>query len=139
LRAALLTGSPFGIFKIGGGWAAWHDLHPGVGAVFITWGAIDVVLNLLAVMYPQRVSYCLLSNVGRALDHRRVGAAERLLLALDTLLSFGIVASMILAHRMATLPPWMARVWELAVVANILGVGVQRVTVSWQEHRRTRA
>jgi hypothetical protein len=138
LRAALLTGVPFGIFKIGGGWAAWHDLHPAVGAVFMAWGAIDVALNLAAVIHPRRVSYCLLSNAGRLLDHRRTGATEQLLLALDTLLSFGIVSSMILAHRMAALPPVMVRVWELAVVANILGVGVGRVNASWEQHRQKR-
>ena len=45
------------------------------------WGVLDIALNLAAVAVP-RMSYCVLSNIGR-----RVGK-EELLLAVDTFLSF---------------------------------------------------
>ncbi|HEY3359782.1 MAG TPA: hypothetical protein VGQ83_41415 [Polyangia bacterium] len=136
LWAALLTGVPFGVFKIGGGLAALVDVHQVAGVAFIVWGALDVALNLAAIAWPGAVSYCALSNAGRRLDRRAARPGrEQLLLALDTLLSFGIVASMIWTGRIATLPRPMVSVWESAVIANVLGVGVERVWRSWREQR----
>lgn len=139
LWAALLTGIPFGVFKIGGGLAAAHDIHWSIGACFVLLGVADVVLNLGAVASPRRVSYCLLSNIGRRLDGSKGGTMERLLLAVDTLLSFGIVSSMIWTGRIGSLPHPMVKVWELAVIANILGVGLDRVWQSWRDHCEARA
>jgi hypothetical protein len=139
LWAALLTGIPFGVFKIGGGLAARHDVHPLVGAAFLLWGALDVALNLAAIAWPRAVSYCALSNVGRLLDRRDgVPGREQLLLAVDTFFAFAIVASMIWTGRIATLPRPLVSVWEIAVIANILGVGVERVWWSWRERRERR-
>jgi hypothetical protein len=135
LWAALLTGIPFGVFKIGGGLAAANDIHWLVGAFFVLWGASDVLLNVAAVASPNHVSYCLLSNIGRRLDRAKRGTTERLLLAVDTLMSFGIVTSMIWTGRIASLPHPVIKVWELAVIANILGVGIDRVWQSWRDHR----
>jgi len=139
LWAALLTGIPFGVFKIGGGLAAAQDIHWSVGAGFVCWGVADVILNIAAVVTPRRVSYCLLSNIGRRLGATNDPSTERLMLAVDTLLSFAIVASMIWTGRIATLPRPMVKLWELSVIANILGVGIDRVWQTWRDHRQARA
>jgi hypothetical protein len=140
LWAALLTGIPFGVFKIGGGLAASHDIHPAVGAAFLLWGALDVALNLAAIAWPGAVSYCALSNLGRLLDRRRgAPGREQLLLAVDTFFAFAVVASMIWTGRIAALPRPMVTVWESSVIGNILGVGVERVWLSWRGLRERRA
>jgi hypothetical protein len=100
----------------------------------VAWGALDVLLNLAAILWPRSVGYCLLSNLGRRLGRRAERPMlERRLLAIDTLLSFAIVATMIWFGRIASLPRPMVKLWELAVIANVLGVGIERVWRSWRE------
>ena len=127
----LLTGIPYAVFKTGAGMAAWQDVHPAVGVAFMLWGLTDLALNLLFLAAPRRFSYCLLSNVGLMWECRRGPAgAESVLLALDTLLSFTIVATMIGFGRIATLPGAVMTLWEMSVIANVLGVGVERLHTS---------
>jgi hypothetical protein len=129
----LLTGIPFGVFKIGGGMMARADVHPVLGAAFVLWGALDIALNLVSLFLPRAVSVCALSNVGRWLDGRGEGhARETLALAVDTFLSFAIVATVIWFRRLGSLPPAMIRTWEVAVIANVMGAGIERV---WQARR----
>jgi hypothetical protein len=132
--AVLLTGIPFGVFKIGAGMIARADIHPLLGLAIALWGGVDVLLNLLSLFLPRAVSPCALSNLGRLLDGRRGGAGQRemLGLALDTLLSFTIVATVIWLRRLASLPPAVIRAWEVAVIANVMGAGLERV---WQARR----
>lgn len=123
---ALLTGVPFGVFKVGAGWIL--SLHAGwLGCLVALWGVVDILLNLLAVAIPGHLSWCLLSNLGR-----RFGEPwEDRLLALDTFLSFGIVALMIATGRLSSLPPILARTWEVAVIGNVMGAGLDRLYRSW--------
>ncbi|MFZ4578213.1 MAG: hypothetical protein ACOYOB_07410 [Myxococcota bacterium] len=131
-----LTGIPYGLFKICGGFALAEDVHPAAGWLFIVWGVLDILWNVAAAVLPGVFSYCTLSNLGRALDRQRpIATFEPLLLAFDTLLSFGIVATMIGFGRIASLPTPMVGIWELAVIANVLGVGVERVWTSWPRDR----
>ena len=134
--AALLTGVPFAVFKIGGGLAAAEDLSPALGALLLLWGALDLLLNGLWVLAPHQAAHCLLSNLGRQLD-RRLGRSglEQVGLAVDTLAAFAIVSTMLWFGRIGELHPLMVRAWELAVIANILGVGLQRVWRSIRERR----
>lgn len=128
LWRVLLTGLPYGVFKAGAGIAAWEDVHPAAGVAMMLWGLTDVLLNLLHVAFPRRVSYCVLSNIGLVLDRGRAGGrAEAVALALDTLLSFAIVATMIWFGRLSGLPKGVLTCWELAVISNVLGVGVERL------------
>jgi len=137
LWAVVLTGVPFGIFKVGGGLAAAEDLHAGIGLAFVAWGALDILLNLLSLVFKEQLAHCLLSNLGRRLDRARgTTSLEPLLLAIDTLLTFAIVSSMIWLGRIATLPQPLVRIWELAVITNILSVGVERV---WRSRPGTQA
>ena len=122
----LLTGVPFGVFKVAAGWALFH-LASWLGCLVALWGALDIALNLLAVAFPRRLSWCLLSNLGRHLSE----SWEDRLLALDTFLSFGIVALMIAAHQLAGLPPALAHAWDAAVIGNVMGAGLDRLYRSW--------
>ena len=136
LWAVVLTGIPYGVFKIGAGLAAYEDVAPAVGIVVMIWGVIDIVLNLASVPWGRQVSHCLLSNVGRQLDRRLGhGGHEQLYLAIDTLLSFAIVATMIWFDRVGGLPELVVSAWELSVIATVLGAGVERVWRSAQQHR----
>jgi hypothetical protein len=136
LWAVVLTGIPYGVFKIGAGLAAYEDVAPAVGIAFIAWGVVDILLNLASVPWGRQVSHCLLSNIGRRLDRRRgAGGHEQLYLAIDTLLSFAIVATMIWFNRVGALPELVVRAWELSVIATVLGAGVERV---WRSARQQR-
>lgn len=131
--ATALTGIPFGIFKLGTGVYLDQHLSPALGVALIVWGALDILLNLLSVAFPARFSFCALSNLGRQIDRRREARRwEAVLLAVDTLLAFLIVAGMIWYRLLPLLPPVLGRVWDVAVVANIVGVGVERLWLTWQ-------
>ncbi|MBI4953381.1 MAG: hypothetical protein HY908_15230 [Myxococcales bacterium] len=135
--AVLLTGIPFGIFKVGGGLIAYEDLHPAVGGVVVAWGLVDLVLNVLSLFFARTFSPCVLSNLGRHLEtSKQEGSRELLGLAVDTLFSFSIVATVIWFRRLGSLPPAMIRVWEIAVIANVMGAGLERV---WLARRSSQA
>lgn len=100
------------------------------GGVLIGLGAFDVVYNVanlltVATTGQRRLPVCttqaltlLVSASPRARD---VGSA------LDTLLSFSLVASMIGAGQLAALEPAALNAWNLAVILNVLGAGVLRL------------
>ena len=134
LWATALTGIPFGIFKLGAGVWLSTEYSYALGVALLVWGALDIALNLIAIPFPKRFSYCLLSNLGRLLERRpaTVRPWEAVSLALDTLLAFLIVSAMIWLRLLPELPPVMGRVWDVAVVANIVGVGVERLWRTWQ-------
>lgn len=126
LYDALLTGLPFGVFKIAAGWIIATFGTPLVGWTVVLWGILDLLLNL-AVLTGSGSSYCTLSSLGRALDRRGGGRWEERLLALDTFLSFGIVSLMIWLGYIPRLPGGLILAWNLSVVGNVMGVGVERL------------
>ena len=123
---ALLTGVPFGVFKVAAGWTLAEGL-PALGAFVAVWGLLDIALNLLAVLAPAHFSWCVLSNLGRHLGPRW----EDRLLALDTFIAFAIVSTMIGFRLLSGLPSVLGRVWDVAVICNVMGVGVDRLYRSW--------
>ena len=136
LWAAALTGIPFGVFKVGTGWYIYTSINPAIGSAVAAWGIIDILLNILSVPLPKPVSYCLLSNIGRRIDvHTGRENLEHILLAADTLITFVIVAGMIWFRHLSLLPAVLGRLWDLSVVCNVVGVGVERL---WRAiHRRS--
>lgn len=134
LWASVLTGIPFGIFKLATGVYLAAQVHHALGLLLIVWGGLDVALNVAAVAWPRRISYCALSNLGRVLERRSASHRrwEALGLALDTLLAFTAVAGMIWFRKLGDLPPPLGRLWDLAVVANVLGVGLELLWRTWQ-------
>ncbi|MHC4446042.1 MAG: hypothetical protein ACYTA5_25900 [Planctomycetota bacterium] len=128
LWAAALTGIPFGVFKVGTGWYVYASINPVLGSAVVAWGIFDILLNILSVPLPKSVSYCLLSNIGRRIDvHTGRENLEHILLAVDTLLTFVIVAGMIWFRHLSLLPAVLGRLWDLSVVCNVVGVGTERL------------
>ena len=131
LWAVLMTGIPYGIFKIGTGWYLYANVQPLLGVLMMVWGGIDLLSNLVALFSPTASAYCLLGDIGRALDRRGSGRWwEDMMLAVDTLVTLVIVSAMIWFGRLPLLPPGLGIVWNVAVVANITAVGAQRVWLS---------
>ena len=94
------------------------------GQLTILWACADAVLNLVALVLPERFSYCLLSMIGRKLFGER---QEQILLAVDTLLSFIIVSIMIGVGYITELPQNLVLGWNLAVIGNVVAVGLERI------------
>ena len=136
LASVMLVGIPFAVFKVVAGWTVIEQLNGPLGTFIFAWGAMDAVLNLLSLSVPTSVSYCVLSNVGRTIDRSIANHRwENLLLAVDTVLSFGIVAVMIWFGLLRDLPPLLTISWNAAVVCNVLGAGLSQL---WREIRATR-
>lgn len=129
---ALFTGIPFGIFKLEAGCylCLYHPAQTLAGSALALLGALDILLNLLACFFPNPFPFCVLSGLGQILDThsspRRIRFCD-LGLALDTLLAFSVVALMIWNGCLPTLVPTFGRSWDVAVVCNVLGVGLARV------------
>ncbi len=126
-----LVGLPFAVFKMAAGWVLLDHVGPGLGVLVFAWGAADALLNLISLPRPNWVGHCLLSNTGRLIDRRRK-RWENIFLAGDTLLSFVIVAAMIWFGLLDQLPPLLGRLWDAAVVGNVIGAGVGQL---WREVR----
>lgn len=137
---ATLTGIPFAIYKMGFGWYELHHDCAMLGMAALIWGAIDVLVNVLAVLFPKDVAWCLLANIGRWIDRKSRGPYwENILLAIDTTASFVIVAVMIWFGRLPLTPPITAHAWNVAVICNILAVGLQQLYEAIRRPRRGEA
>ena len=131
LWLVFLTGIPFAIYKFGFGWYIYHHEYENLGIVAMIWGVVDFSLNLLSLFFPRWIKHCLLSNVGSRFD---AGASDRddrhwesVFLGLDTLAAFAIVSGMIWFGALPLSPKGMEVTWNVAVVANLLGAGLQQV------------
>jgi hypothetical protein len=125
---AALTGIPFAVYKMGFGWYEFHHDHSSIGVLAMIWGAIDIALNIFALPFPKIVGVCLLANVGRWFD-RLTGKNfwEGVLLAIDTTAAFLIVSVMIWFGRVPLSPQWAADAWNVAVISNVLSVGLEQL------------
>lgn len=128
---ALLTGVPFGIFKMGTGYYLWTFHGFNIAVLLMAWGLIDLATNLVAAFWPRPLPYCLLSAFGRYLDRQDIleskNRFEPIFLALDSLLSFVLISGMIWFHAIPELGSPLSRIWEFSVVCQVIGVGVSRV------------
>lgn len=89
---------------------------------------MDIGLNVVALAFPKIMGVCLLANVGRWID--RVSGKvfwEGVLLAIDTTAAFLIVSVMIWFGRVPLSPQWAADAWNVAVIGNILSVGLEQL------------
>lgn len=101
-------------------------------------GIIDLtinLINLLSVIFRKKraLDTCLLSF----LIHLIKKPATHVKLqwqdfgnSVDVLLSFGLVALVIASGAIAQLPADHLRLWNLAVILNVLGAGSSRITSS---------
>lgn len=128
LWIAMLTGVPFAIYKFGFGWYEYSHAHSVLGIFAMTWGIADLLLNLLAVFFPNKLTWCLLANIGQWLDGRTLSNRwEQILLGVDTTISFLIVSIMIWFGRLPLEPVYLAYIWNAAVIANVLAVGLEQI------------
>lgn len=128
LWTATLTGIPFGIYKMGFGWYEYHHAHTEIGIAAMIWGLIDIILNILSVLLPKTVAWCLLANIGQWVDHTvKKKIWKNFLLAVDTTASFLIVAVMIWFGRLPLEPELLGQIWNVAVVCNVLSVGLEQL------------
>lgn len=125
------VGLPFCAFKlISGAYLVTRTSYAVMGWALIALGLADAAFNVLnaatvAFTSRRRLPVCsvqaatlLLTESPRAAD---IGTA------LDTLLSFSLVASMIAGSALPALTPSFATAWNVAVILNVLGAGALRV------------
>jgi hypothetical protein len=138
LAEVVTVGLPFCVFKGLVGALLFGDGHRFGGAALLALAVVDAVFNLVnlvaLVTVRRRVgSSCALSAVVTRLrlfagrpseDVRDLGDA------LDTLLSFTLVAAMVGFGRIGSLPAGTLPFWNAAVVLNVLGAGLSRVSAS---------
>lgn len=127
---SLTIGIPFCIFKGLFGLAA---LRAGIvssntaltvfGAVVIAWAATDLFLNTWRSLadllgYPARTEYCSIAQIGKLANRPMV------FLAIDTLLSFGIICLMLWSGWITTLTVPEAYLWYAATTLNLISLSV---------------
>jgi hypothetical protein len=111
-----------------------------VGYALIGLGLVDLVFNVLnlvsLVIRRRRASdVCLTDFVLRRLSWGR--AYEDLGIAIDVLLSFGLVALVIGAGMLLQMPRWALPIWNVAVVLNVLGAGIGRLLAALQQRPKS--
>ncbi len=134
----LTIGFPFVGYKVFGGIIVSHmydgALIANVAAiVFIVWGLIDLALNaagLYTVCCLGEVRYpiCVLSWLSR--KNRVLCRWNDFGEAVDTLLSFSIVALVVGKNLFVFLDGAQIKLWNICTVVNVLGAGVARLGAS---------
>ena len=132
----VLTGVPFAIYKAGTGSVLLPLGYPILGTLFMIWGVVDLLMNLINLWLPEKVACCSLAGFGR-LFSRKPGDWNERMLALDMFFSFTIVAAMLWFGGLALLDPRLGKVWDLAVVLNVMGAGATRVYESMRAKSTT--
>lgn len=134
----ITTGFPFCCFKLLVGHLLWTWGMPVPAVVLLALGVLDAAfntINLGSLLLRQRraASACTLSWLVRrvrAFPTAPGQAVEDLGNALDVLVSFCLVAVMVGFGLLGALPAGELAVWNVAVVLNVLGAGLGRVTSS---------
>jgi hypothetical protein len=132
------VGVPFAVFKLvvgthalGAGLGVVVD---GVGLLLVALGAGDLALNVLnaASMLLRRRRLgpvCVLHGVVTRLRGRGPGVDE-LGLAIDAAVAFVLVAAMIALGQLPLLSEASLRLWNVAVIGNVLGAGALRLAAA---------
>jgi hypothetical protein len=138
----LTIGLPFCVFKLaagvafrsgGGAWGA-------AGTALIGLGTVDFLFNganLAGLLLARRrvLDACFLSFAARNLQapaRRSRWTLQDFGNSVDVLISFSLVAYMVGAGRLGTLPPRLLAFWNAAVVFNVLGAGLSRFSESFR-------
>lgn len=129
---AFTVGLPFACFKVLCGVLALRNGYPAVAVPFFAVAALDAGLNGARIVQgllgmKPRTEFCFLAQVGRLF-----GAAE-ILLALDTLLSFGIICWVLWSGWIAQLSDPERYAWLGATTVNLLSVALMQI---WIEVKR---
>ncbi len=138
ILSILTVGFPFVGYKVFGGIIISHMYDGTVAAnivamLFIVWGLVDFVLNavgLYTVCCRGEIRYpvCLLSLLSQ--KHHFLSRWRDVGEAVDTLLSFSIVALVVGKNLFVFLDGAQVKVWNICTVVNVLGAGVARLGTS---------
>ena len=132
---ALTVGIPFATFKALCGVLALRNGYLAVAIPFFAVAGLDAALNTARIVQgllrqKPRTEFCFLAQVGRF-----IGAAE-ILLALDTLLSFGIICWVLWSGWIVQLSDPERIAWLTATTINLLSVALVQIWVEVQRRRR---
>ena len=123
---SLTIGIPFCIFKLLFGVTAFRTGTPGfvmLGAVVVVWACLDLLMNTCRSAFdlagrPAPFEYCTIAQVGR-LVHRPLA-----FLAVDTLLSFLIICSMLWSGWITHLSIPESFLWYGATTLNLISLSL---------------
>ena len=123
---SLTIGIPFCIFKLLFGLTAFRTGTKGfviLGAVVILWACLDLLMNTGRSVFdlagrPAPFDYCTIAQVGRLLHRPMV------FLAVDTLLSFLIICSMLWSGWITRLSPLESYLWYGATTLNLVSLSL---------------
>ena len=125
-------GLPFCAFKLICGLFFVHADLTWLGYPILLIGMIDTVINtanLLSLLFTRKrvLSACLFS--ARA---KKNSKEEDFGNSVDTLFSFTLVAYMVGMGKLGGLPGIQLPIWNISVVLNVLGAGINRLTHSYR-------
>jgi hypothetical protein len=129
----LTVGFPFCIFKILTG----LYLKGAIGTLFIILGSIDFIINALNLISLMVIKRKLIESCSLAVLVSRIKTSnmnkEQLHdfgNALDMFFAFALVAFMVGFSKLAMLSPQQLLIWNMAVILNVLGAGLSRLSSS---------
>jgi hypothetical protein len=143
------VGLPFCAFKIITGLHIYSTFENSslklLGLFFIIFGVFDLIvngLNLLSVVALRKriTATCMLSFLSKLYSKRSTLDASSLHdfgTSLDVLIAFILVAMMVGFSQIAQLPRTQINIWNLAVVFNVLGAGLARISYSYSGLRKS--
>jgi cation transport ATPase len=126
---SFMIGIPFCFFKLLFGIAAIRAGAPdnlllvAFGWLVIFWAAADLLMNIGRSMLdlihrPAPFEYCTISQAGRIFNKPMV------FLAIDTLLTFGIICAMLWSGWITTLTPFELFLWYAATTLNLISLSL---------------
>ena len=145
LFSELIVGLPFVGYKIFAGLIIWN-MYPDspvarvVGSFFFVlgWGDMCVhAVNLFGVFFKGKrlLPVCILAIVNRKM--RCFALREEIGEAVDMMISFAIVATVVGNELFVFLEPYQIKLWNCCTVFNILGAGISQLQATlrteWRE------
>ena len=121
---SLTIGIPFCVFKLIFGLSAMRAGTPGFatfGWIVMVWACADLAMNIGRSAFDLAdqtapFEYCIIAQIGRQLGRPKV------FLAIDTLLSFGIICLMLWSGWIARLSSTEAYLWYGATTLNLISL-----------------
>ena len=140
IAEVITVGFPFCGFKILSGIAVLS--HPaaiiqGLGLVVLGLGVFDLVINLVNFVGLMLWRRRLLETCTFSLLLKKFFNNSDMGNSLDVLLSFVLVALMIAFGKLSELNPQQLFIWNLCVIFNVLGAGLNRFGQSIKSHLGT--
>jgi len=126
---SLTIGIPFCIFKLLFGTMAIRENPPGIpffpvlGGLIVVWALADLLMNagrsFLDLIHRQAgFEYCTIAQLGRIFGRPAV------FLAIDTLISFSIICTMLWTGWITQLNPWESFLWYAATTMNLISLSL---------------